>query len=247
MWSDQVSIIRTATSCKVHWLQRAQVHCSTAGCTVILIGSGSVMTAALQILPLSIPTCLLCQSPLFIVSISFGHQHVCLCVFYLYEYWMSVMVQEYEVSTAYDQSGWHSCSAAVLQCYTRCMQQARICHVILSESDLKPCLHRDNNCQQMRLLRKSNTTYPFNLRALSTKQVTSLGFTDCGWLSADCRERSDESNIFWHFKLSRFSNLHTGKSMTIYNPVTAAHDGTICRSAGMQRPDCSRLYGDKRQ
>ena len=30
MWSDQVSIIRTATSCKVHWLQRAQVHCSTA-------------------------------------------------------------------------------------------------------------------------------------------------------------------------------------------------------------------------
>ena len=92
-------------------------------------------------------------------------------------------------------------TAAVLQCCTRCMQQARICHVILSESDLKPCLHRDN-CQQMRLLlRKSNTTYPFNLRALSTKQVTSLGFTDCGWLSADCRELSDESNIFWHFKL----------------------------------------------
>ena len=158
------------------------------------------MTAALQILLLSIHRCLLCQSPLFIVSISFGHhQHVCLCVFYLYEYieclwWCKSMRWALHVTSQGD-------TAAVLQCCTRCMQQARICHVILSESDLKPCLHRDN-CKQMRLLlRKSNTTYPFNLRALSTKQVTSLGFTDCGWLSADCRELSDESNIFWHFKL----------------------------------------------
>ena len=157
------------------------------------------MTAALQILLLSIHRCL---NHMYLLPVSFSHHSSTINVFVLTSieclWWCKSMRWALHMTSQGD-------TAAVLQCCTHCRHQACICHVILSESDLKPCLHRDN-CQQMRLLlRKSNTTYPFNLWALSTTQVTSLGVTDCGWLSADCGEQGDESHIFWflpwHFKL----------------------------------------------